>query len=177
MLFRSPNADLGRHGHGRLAGGRRRDHEPGADLPLLVRALRPGDGQDLQRGELPPTAGIRDFDGPLARLGGPKSDGAGRARPLVVALGDDVRALRRGIAQLRAVDEVEDQARLQRRAAAEIRRRHRAAGAGRLLKPETVEAPLFFGFQWADEAGHFVGGLSDPMRTEFASDGTIKLYE
>ncbi len=49
--------------------------------------------------------------------------------------------------------------------------------AGRLLKPETDEAPMFFGFQWADEAGHFVGGLSDPLRTEFASDGTIKLYE
>ena len=31
-----PHADLGRHRHHRLAGRRRGDHEPGADLPLLA---------------------------------------------------------------------------------------------------------------------------------------------
>ena len=31
-----PDADLGRHRHDRLAGRRRGDHEPDADLPLLA---------------------------------------------------------------------------------------------------------------------------------------------
>ena len=36
-----PDADLGRHRHHRLAGRRRGDHEPGADLPLqLMRPMR-----------------------------------------------------------------------------------------------------------------------------------------
>ena len=42
--------------------------------------------------------------------------------PLVVAVADDVRAARRRVAQLRAVDGLGDQAVLQRRAAAEVRR-------------------------------------------------------
>lgn len=45
--------------------------------------------------------------------------------------------------------------------------------AGRLLDPES-DAPLFFAFQWADDAGHFVGGISDPMPVRFAEDGTIE---
>jgi beta-fructofuranosidase len=47
--------------------------------------------------------------------------------------------------------------------------------AGRLLDPETARQPLFFGFQWADEAGHFVGGISDPMPARFKEDGAIEL--
>ncbi len=47
--------------------------------------------------------------------------------------------------------------------------------AGRLLDPETAETPFFFGFQWADEAGRFVGGISDPMPARFGEDGAIEL--
>ena len=54
-----PDADLGRHGRDRLAGRRRRDHEPGAALPLLVRALRARDGAHLPRGVVPPAPGLR----------------------------------------------------------------------------------------------------------------------
>ena len=45
-----PDADLGRHGRDRLAGRRRGDHEPGAALPLLVRAVCARDGAHLPRG-------------------------------------------------------------------------------------------------------------------------------
>ncbi len=48
---------------------------------------------------------------------------------------------------------------------------------GRLLTPETETTPMFFGFQWADENGNFVGGLSDPMRAEFMEDGSMRLCE
>lgn len=47
--------------------------------------------------------------------------------------------------------------------------------AGRLLDPENEEFPAFFGFQWADQAGRFVGGISDPMRTRFDENGTIEI--
>ena len=59
-----PDADLGRHRRHRLAGRRRRDHEPGAAVPVLLRPVRPGDDPDLQGGVVPPAAGVRD---PLAR--------------------------------------------------------------------------------------------------------------
>lgn len=49
--------------------------------------------------------------------------------------------------------------------------------AGRLLDAETAEAPVFFGFQWADAAGYFVGGVSDPMPVRFKSDGIIEIGE
>ena len=52
-----------------------------------------------------------------------------RARSLVVAGADDVRPARPGQPAQRHLDEVEDQALLQRRAAPEVRRRHGAAGA------------------------------------------------
>jgi beta-fructofuranosidase len=45
--------------------------------------------------------------------------------------------------------------------------------AGKLLKPECDAAPMFLGFVWADEAGAFVGGISDPVRVHFAEDGSI----
>lgn len=47
--------------------------------------------------------------------------------------------------------------------------------AGRLLDPDTAETPTFFGFQWADEFGRFVGGISDPMPAQFNQDGSIEL--
>ena len=62
---------------------------------------------------------------------GPARDGAGRHEPLVVAVADDVRAARRGVAQHRAVDALADQAAHQRRAAAAVRRHDRAAGRAR----------------------------------------------
>ena len=61
---------------------------------------------------------------------GAAGDGAGRRRPLLVAVADDVRPARRRLAQLRAVDGVGDQAVLQRRAAPALRRHDRAAGRG-----------------------------------------------
>jgi beta-fructofuranosidase len=47
--------------------------------------------------------------------------------------------------------------------------------AGKLLKPETEEYPILFGFPWADAAGHFAGGISDPLEARFCDDGTIEL--
>ncbi len=45
--------------------------------------------------------------------------------------------------------------------------------AGKLLQPESDEAPILLGFVWADEAGNFVGGISDPVRVQFADDGSL----
>lgn len=47
--------------------------------------------------------------------------------------------------------------------------------AGRLLEPETTAEPLFFGFQWTDETGRFVGGLSDGQPVRFGQNGTLRL--
>ena len=58
-----------------------------------------------------------------------EGDGAGRAESLVVAGADDVRPARQGQPARRHLHQMEDQALLQRRAAPEIRRCHRAAGA------------------------------------------------
>ena len=82
-----PDADLGRHGHDRLAGRRRGDHEPGAALPLLVRAVCARDDPHLPRGELPPAPGLRGAaDDDAAGHRGAEGDGAGRGEPLVVAV-------------------------------------------------------------------------------------------
>ena len=54
-----PDTDLGRHRRDRLAGRRRRHHEPGPAVPLLLRSLRARDEADLQGGVLPPAAGLR----------------------------------------------------------------------------------------------------------------------
>ena len=64
-----PDADLGRHRRDRLAGRRRRDHEPDSALPLQLRPLRAGDDPHLQGGELPPAPGLRDHDHALPRHG------------------------------------------------------------------------------------------------------------
>lgn len=45
---------------------------------------------------------------------------------------------------------------------------------GKLVNPDE-DTPVFFGFQLEDEAGHFVGGISDPQWAIFADDGTIHL--
>ena len=86
------DAELGRHRRHRLAGRRRRDHEPDPALPLLLRAVCARHGPHLQGRELPPAPGLRDHDDAGARHARAEGDGAGRARPLVVAVADDVRA-------------------------------------------------------------------------------------
>ena len=121
-------ADVGRH---RLARRRRRDLQPGAAVPLVLRALRAGDDPDLQGGVVPPAAGLRAADDDDARHRRAARDGAGRDDPvLVVAVADDVRAARRRVAQHRAVDGVGHQAAHQRRAAPAVRRHVGAAGRG-----------------------------------------------
>ena len=76
-----PDADLGRHRRDRLARRRRGDHEPGAAVPLLVRAVRARDGAHLPRGELPPAPGLRiAADDDDARHRRAEGDGAGRGR-------------------------------------------------------------------------------------------------
>ena len=64
-----------------------------------------------------------------ARHGGAEGDGAERARSLVVAGADDVWPAGQGEPAQRHLDQMEDQALLQRRAPAEIRRCDGAAGA------------------------------------------------
>ncbi|CAA9322001.1 MAG: 1,2-phenylacetyl-CoA epoxidase, subunit A, partial [uncultured Gemmatimonadaceae bacterium] len=123
-----PHAHLGRHGDDRLAGGRRGDHEPGAAAALLVRPLRAGDGAHLQGGELPPAAGLPVARHALPGHGRAEGDGAGRARPVVVAVAHDVRPAGRRVGAQRAVGQVEDQAVHQRRAAAALRGPDGAAG-------------------------------------------------
>ena len=61
-----PDADVGRHGRDRLARRRRRDLQPGAAVPRIVRTVRPGDGAHLQGGVLPPAPGLRDPPRPHA---------------------------------------------------------------------------------------------------------------
>ena len=90
-----PDADLGRRRRHRLAGRRRRDRQPGAAVPLLLRPVRPGDGPDLQGGVVPPAAGLRDPAHALARHARPARDGPGRGRPLWWPVADDVRPARR----------------------------------------------------------------------------------
>ena len=72
----------------------------------------------------------------------PAGDGPGRGRPLLVAVADDVRAARRRLAELRAVDGVGDQAVLQRRPAAAVRRHDGAAGRGARADPARPRDPV-----------------------------------
>ena len=125
-----PDADLGRRRHDRLAGRRRGDHEPGADLPLLLRAVCARDDPHLQGRKLPPAPGLRDPADDDDRARSAARDGAGRGEPLVVAgltmfgppdadSPNSAQSMRWGIKRIQ-----------QRRPAPEIRRRHRAAGRG-----------------------------------------------
>ena len=130
-----PDAVVRRRRHHRLAGRRGRDLQPGAAVPDVVRPLRPLDDPDLQGGVLPPAAGLRAAGDDDARHRRAARDGAGVGRPVLVAGADDVRPARRRLAQHRAVDGVGDQARHQRRPAAEVRRHDRAAGQGARRHP------------------------------------------
>ncbi len=53
------DADLGRCGRHRLAGGRRRHHESDSAVPLFLRTLCARHGADLPRGKFPPAPGLR----------------------------------------------------------------------------------------------------------------------
>src|SRR5487761_2476193 len=106
--------------------------ECGHGLYLYAAAETLGASRDdprLQGRILPSAAGLRDHGDAFARLGRAEGDGAGRAEPLVVAGADDVRTARPGESAQRQLDEMEDQAFFQRRAAAKIRRCDGAAGA------------------------------------------------
>ncbi len=84
--------------------------------------VRAGDDPHLQGGVVPPAAGLRAADDDDARHRRAARDGAGRDRPVLVAVADDVRPARRPLAQHRAVDGVGHQAAHQRRAAPALRR-------------------------------------------------------
>ena len=135
-----PDADLGRRRRDRLARRRRRDRQPGAAVPLLLRSLRPRDGPGLQGGVVPPAPGLRDPPHAVPRHARAAGDGAGRRRPLLVAGADDVRPARRRLAQLRPVDGVGHQAVQQRRPAPAVRRHDRAAGRGTRADPARPRA-------------------------------------
>ena len=90
-----PDAVVRRRRHHRLAGRRRRDLQPGAAVPHVVRPLRPGDDPDLQGGVLPPAAGLRAADDDDARHRRAARDGPGVGGPVLVAGADDVRPARR----------------------------------------------------------------------------------
>ena len=94
-----PDAVLRRRRRDRLAGRRRGDLQPGAAVPLLLRALRAGDDPDLQGGVVPPAAGLRAAAGDGQRHRRAAGDGAGVDEPVLVAVADDVRAAGRRLAQ------------------------------------------------------------------------------
>ena len=123
-----PDPQLHRRRHDRLARRRRRDLQPGAAVPQLVRAVRPRDDPHLQGGVVPPASGLRAADDDDERHRRAARHGAGLGEPLVVAVADDVRPARRPLPQHRAVDGLGHQAAHQRRAAAAVRRHDRAAG-------------------------------------------------
>jgi ring-1,2-phenylacetyl-CoA epoxidase subunit PaaA len=111
-----------------------------------------------------------------------KRDGAGRGEPLVVAVDHDVRPAGRPVAQLRAVDALGHQARLQRRTAPEVHRRRRRTGqgAGRHAarpRPEVERgAPAhdFGKIDW-DEFWNVVGGHGPCNRERLAA--RVKAWE
>ena len=96
-----PDAVVRRRGHHRLAGRRRRDLQPGAAVPDVVRPLRPLDDPDLQGGVLPPAAGLRAARDDDARHRRAARDGPGVRGPVLVAGPDDVRPARRRLARTR----------------------------------------------------------------------------
>ena len=125
-----PDAVLRRRRRDRLAGGRRGDLQPGAAVPLLLRAVRAGDDPHLQGGVVPPAAGLRAAAGHGQRHRRAAGDGAGVDQPVLVAVADDVRAAGRRLAEHPAVDGLGDQAAHQRRAAPALRGHDGAAGRG-----------------------------------------------
>ena len=66
-IFNYPTLTWADIGVDRLAGRRRRDHEPDPALPLLLRSLCARDDPHLQGGELPPAPGLRDHGHALPR--------------------------------------------------------------------------------------------------------------
>ncbi|MGY4373924.1 hypothetical protein ACVWZ3_001563 [Bradyrhizobium sp. i1.3.6] len=68
-IFNYPTLTWGRHRHHRLAGRRRRDHEPDPAVSLLLWPVRTRDDPRLQGGVLPPAPGLRDHADAVPRLG------------------------------------------------------------------------------------------------------------
>ena len=93
--------------------------------------VRPRDGPHPQGSVLPSASGLRPHDGDGARHAGAAPDGAGRARPLVVAERDDVGPPDRIIGAQRTVAGVEDQrcSPMNANCAPALRGSDRAAGA------------------------------------------------
>ena len=58
VMEQLPDVELGRHGRGRLAGRWRGHHEPGADLPLFVRAVCARDDPHLPRRKFSSAPGL-----------------------------------------------------------------------------------------------------------------------
>ena len=85
-------------------------------------------GAHLQGGVVPPATGIRAAADDDERDRRPTPDGAGRHRPVLVAVADDVRPARCRLSEHRPVDRVGGQAAHQRRVAATVRRHDGAAG-------------------------------------------------
>src|SRR5690606_41296804 len=102
-----------------LGVGRRANYTPVTTPPQLIRAVRARGGANMQRGELPPAPGLRNHAAALARNIRAEAHGAGGARPLVVAVADDVRPTGCGIEAHCAIHAMEDQTLQQRRAAPE----------------------------------------------------------
>lgn len=67
----------------------------GGAVPRVLRPLCAGDGENLQRGKLPPAPGLRGGDGDGQRQRHAARHVAGRYRSLLVAGADDVRPERR----------------------------------------------------------------------------------
>ena len=149
------DAHLGRRRRDRLARGWRGDHQSDPALPLFVRTLCARDGAHLQGGEFSPAPGLRNHDAPRARDSRPEADGAGGARPLVVAVAHDVRPVGQRFETQRAVDALEDQAILERRAPPEIRGHDRPAGG--LPRIEGSGCRL----HWDDTTQHYRFGPID----------------
>ncbi len=104
LYLQLPDADLGGRRRDRLVGRWRGDRQSDFVAANLVRPLCARDGAHLQGREFPHASGLRHHAGAVSWQRRAKSHGAGRARSLVVADVDDVRATRRGVCEFRAVD-------------------------------------------------------------------------
>ena len=97
---------------------------------------------------------------------GPARDGAGRGRPLLVAVADDVRPARRRLAQHRAVDGLGHQAAHQRRAAPAVRRHD----ASRRPRGSASPCPTR-DLRWNEERGHYDFGAAGLGRVHAGDPG------
>src|SRR6185312_7289170 len=107
--FQLSDPDLGGCRCDRVARGWRCDHEPDPHLPVLIRAVRAGDGPYLQGGELSSATGLRDHVVAGAGHSRAAPDDAGCVESVVVAVDHDVWSERRRVEAHGAIDALEDQ--------------------------------------------------------------------